>query len=231
MTDKPVVVVLGAGMGGRGVALALSAQAHLVVVDRTVDLAQAACDPVVATGGTAEAVAVNLTDLASVDEFCANLLSRHGRVDAVIHLVGGWRGSATVDAQAIEQFEQLLPGIMTTVQTTTVGFREALMAADKGRYVMVTSTSVQNPKKSYPAYAAAKAAAEAWVKATGSAFEGTDARAVIVAVSALVDQAMRDANPDKAYAKSTDTVELGNAIGALLTDASVSNGAYVDLTA
>lgn len=230
MTQRPVVVLLGAGMGGRGVAQALAPAAHLVIVDVALPPAQAACDLAIAQGGTAEPAVVNLTSLQSVQQFCAELLEKHGRVDAVVHLVGGWRGSATVNEDSIEQFNELLPGIVTTVQTTTVAFREALLASPHGRYVMVTSTSVQNPRKEYAAYAAAKAAAEAWVRATGDAFEESPARACIVAVSSLVDQAMRDANPVKTFSSATDTIELGRAIDSLLTDPDLMNGAYVDLT-
>lgn len=230
MNDKPVIVVLGAGMGGRGVAQALSPDNHLVIVDVALEPAQRACDIAVAAGGTAEPVVVNLTDLVSVQDFCTDLLARHGRVDGVVHLVGGWRGSKTVDAEAIDQWNQLVPGIVGTVQTTTVAFLDALVAAASGRYIMVTSTSVQNPKKTFPAYAAAKSAAEAWVKATGNAMADSPARAVIVAVNALVDQAARDANPDKTFASSTDVVDLGKAIGSLLTDPDVENGAYIDLS-
>lgn len=229
MTDKPVIVILGAGMGGRGVAQALSPANHLVVVDVAMESAQRACDIAVAAGGSAEPAVVNLTDLDAVREFCAGLLAQHGHVDGVIHLVGGWRGSKTVDAEAIDQWGQLVPGIVGTVQTTTVAFLDALLASASGRYIMVTSTSVQDPKKTYPAYAAAKSAAEAWVKATGNAMSDSPARAVIVAVNALVDQAMREANPDKSFASATDTVDLGKAIASLLTDPDVENGAYVNL--
>ena len=65
MTDQPVVVILGAGMGGRGVATALTGKAHLVIVDRDQDFAQAAADPVNAAGfGIAFAVYVTLRKLA-----------------------------------------------------------------------------------------------------------------------------------------------------------------------
>ena len=69
MTDQPVVVILGAGMGGRGVATALTGKAHLVIVDRDRDFAQAAADPVNAAGSSAEATVVDLTDLAAVEAF------------------------------------------------------------------------------------------------------------------------------------------------------------------
>ncbi|MGV1037401.1 MAG: SDR family NAD(P)-dependent oxidoreductase [Candidatus Nanopelagicales bacterium] len=230
MNEQPVVVVLGAGMGGRGVVAALAGKAHLVIVDRTMELAQTAANRAQTVGGSAEALVVNLTDLAAVESLSTDLLARHGRVDAVIHMVGGWRGSTTVDAASIDQWKELVPGIVTTVQTTTVAFRDALAAAPMGRYVMITSTAAAKPTKGNAAYASSKAAAETWVKALGSAFADTPARACIVAVMALVDQATRDANPDRNYARFTDTDALGVAIADVLEDESVANGEYIDLT-
>lgn len=231
MTDKPVVVILGAGMGGRGVAQALSPAHHLVIVDQSLEAAQKACEIAVAASGSAEPAVVNLTDLVAVQQFCSDLVQAHEHVDAVIHLVGGWAGSSTVNQQSIQQFGQLLPGIVTTVQTTTVGFLDALASAPQGRYIMVTSTAVATPAKDNAAYSAVKAAAESWVKSTGDALEGTPARAYIVAVMALVDAATRAANPDKDYSRFTDVVDLGNSIGRLLTDGSLDQGSYIDLTA
>mgnify|MGYP003377569671 CR=1 FL=1 len=167
MNEQPVVVVLGAGMGGRGVVAALAGKAHLVIVDRTMELAQTAANRAQTVGGSAEALVVNLTDLAAVESLCGDLLARHGRVDAVIHMVGGWRGSTTVDAASIDQWNDLVPGIVTTVQTTTVAFRDALTAAPKGRYVMITSTAAAKPTKGNAAYASSKAAAETWDHARG----------------------------------------------------------------
>ena len=174
-TDQPVVVLLGAGMGGRGVAKALSRSAHLVIVDLDLDFAQKAADTINSTGGSAEATAVDLTDLDKVTSFRDNVLTQHSRVDAVVHLVGGWAGADTLDAETIDQWNQLLPGIITMVQTTTVAFRESLIAAPHGRYCMVTSTSARHPKAGSAAYTSLKAAAETWVAALGDAFSGTNA--------------------------------------------------------
>ena len=229
-SDQPVVVLLGAGMGGRGVAGALTGTAHLVIVDRDVDFAQQAADQVSAAGGSAEAAAVNLTDLAAVTAFRDDLLAQHGRVDAVIHLVGGWAGSSTLDAETIQQWDQLLPGVMTTVQTTTVAFREPLAAAPHGRYCMVTSTSARTPKAGTAAYTSLKAAAETWVAALGDAFAGSNARSCILAVLALVDDRMRSAQPDTDFSHHTDTADLGRAVHEILTDEELANGAYLDLT-
>ena len=91
--SSPVAVVLGAGMGGRGVASALAGRAHVVMVDRDEALADRAAQAVVAAGGTAEAMTVNLLDFDAVEAFRVDLLNRHGRIDTVVHLVGGWQVS------------------------------------------------------------------------------------------------------------------------------------------
>ena len=231
----PVVVVLGAGAGGRGVAEALTGVARLVIVDRDLPLAQQVADAVAAAGGAAQAESIDLTDLSAVEAFRDSLVGAHGGVDAVIHLVGGWRGSPTVDAQAIDNFNALMPGVVTTVQTTSVAFREALMASPQGRYVMVTSTAVAHPTAGNAGYVAAKAAAQTWVMALGDAFRDTSARAVVLAVKALVDPATRAANPDKQYAGYTGTDDLGAAVARVLSDASLAadaptGGVYIDLT-
>lgn len=215
-SELPVVALLGAGIGGRGVAKALTRTAHLVIVDRDIALAQRAADDVLAADGAAEAVTVDLQDLAAVTAFRDDLLARLGRVDAVIHLVGGWKGSKTVDEAAIEHWNSLVPGIVGTVQTTSVVFRDALMAAPGGRYVMVTSTAVERPTAGNAAYAAAKAAAETWVGALGHSFRQSPARAVIVAVKALLSPEMRAADPDKSFGGYTDTSVLGDTVAEVL---------------
>ena len=227
---KPVVVVLGAGHGGQGVVAALQGRAHLAIVDRDVELAQKAADAAVAGGGTAQADSVDLTDLAAVEAYRDTLLATFGGVDAVVHLVGGWRGSPTVDAKAIDNFNALLPGVVTTVQTTSVAFRDALMTSPQGRYVMVTSTAVANPTAGNAGYVAAKAAAQTWVMALGDSFGDTPARAVVLAVKALVDPATRAANPEKTYPGFTRTEDLGTAVAQIISDGALDQSAYVDLT-
>jgi NAD(P)-dependent dehydrogenase (short-subunit alcohol dehydrogenase family) len=230
MNATPVVIVLGAGIGGQGVISAIATGAHVLVVDRSADLADAGAALATSVGGTAESCTLDLTDLDAVTTWRDAVLARLGRVDAVVHLVGGWQGSRNVDAEAITQWQALLPGIVGTVQTTTVAFRQALAAAPHGRYVMVTSTSVPQPTKGNAAYASAKAAAETWVRALGSAFTGTPAAACIVAVKALVDPATRAAHPDKSYPGYTDTTDLGAAIAGLLSDVALEPSTYLNLT-
>ncbi len=172
-TSTPVAVVLGAGMGGRGVSLALAGRAHVVLVDRDETLAETAAQAVVAAGGTAEARTVNLLDFDSVEAFRDDLLHRHGRIDAVVHLVGGWQGSKTVDRKAAEQFAALEPGIFGTLRVTSVVFRDALIDSSAGRFFILSSVQAQSPSAGNAAYASIKAATETWTKALGVSFRDT----------------------------------------------------------
>ena len=220
---RPVAIVLGAGMGGRAVTLALGIDHDVIVVDRREDLAQAAAAPV-----SGEAAVVDLLDVDDVARFRDDVLARHGRIDAVVHLVGGWQGSKTVDLGALEAWDAIAPGVFVTVRTTTVAFRDALIASG-GCYVIVSSTAATKPTAGNVAYATAKAAAETWVGGLAHSFKDTSARAVIVAVKALVDAAMREAQPDQPFPGYTDTADLGAAIHGIV-GGDAPNGARRDLT-
>lgn len=228
-TSTPVAVVLGAGMGGRGVSLALAGRAHVVLVDRDETLAETAAQAVVAAGGTAEALTVNLLDFEAVEAFRDDLLQRHGRIDAVVHLVGGWQGSSTVDRKAAEQFSALEPGIFGTLRVTSVVFRDALIASPAGRFFILSSVQAQEPSAGNAAYASVKAATETWTKALGASFADTPARAVILVVNALVDDDIRARNPDKAFRTFTDTSVVGAAVVDAMADPEVENGARIVL--
>ena len=223
--SRPVAVILGAGIGGTAVAQALAPDWFLVIVDRDESLARPLADSV---GG--EWAVVDLLDIDAVMRFRDQLLATHGRVDAIIHLVGGWKGSTSVDLDALAAWDAISPGVFGTVRTTTVAFREPLERSPAGRYVMVSSTSAAKPTAGNVAYATAKAAAETWVLGLAHAFRSGHARALILTVKALVNEAMRSADPTNAFAGYTDTADLGAAIAGTLEDAGPTNGSRIDLT-
>ena len=221
--SRPVAIILGAGMGGRAVAHALGVDHLVIVVDRRADLARAAAGPV-----QGESAVVDLLDVDDVIRFRDDVLARHGRIDAVVHLVGGWQGSTTVDLGALQAWDSIAPGVFGTVRTTTVAFREALIAAG-GCYVIVSSTAASKPTAGNVAYATAKAAAETWVGGLAHSFKDTSARAVVVAVKALVDAQMRAAQPDQGFPGYTDTSDLAAAIHGIV-GGDTPNGARRNLT-
>jgi len=116
------------------------------------------------------------------------------------------------------------------VQHSTQAFASQLLAGGRGRFVLVSAGQAQAPTHRNAAYAAAKAAAEAWTLALADRFRGTGATANIVVVGSIVTQAMRTESPEKDFAASTPADAVAAAIAFLCSDdASSMNGKRLDL--
>jgi NAD(P)-dependent dehydrogenase (short-subunit alcohol dehydrogenase family) len=233
LNTESVVVVAGAGGGAGGaVVRALSAAgATVVAVDTTVENAQRGAD--LATGpGRAIPVAVDLLDADATKAFAEGLREEHGRVDGVIHLVGGWRGSKSFAETKLEDWDLLHNLLIKTLQHTSLAFHEALDAAGDGRFVLISATAAGAPTAGHAAYGAAKAAAEAWTLALADGFKkaGDNAAAVVLVVKALLTDAMREAKPEGKFPGYTHVDELAGEIVKLFAEpAAEINGTRVRL--
>jgi len=125
-------------------------------------------------------------DLSDFDAVTA-LASATGPIDGLIHLVGGWRGGGGLAGQTDEDWAFLHSHVVTTLRNTTRAFNADLLASSAGRLAIVSSVSVDRPLAGGANYAAAKSAAETWVRAVGQGFAkaGDTAAAVIFVVRSL----------------------------------------------
>jgi NAD(P)-dependent dehydrogenase (short-subunit alcohol dehydrogenase family) len=175
--------------------------------------------------------AVDLLDEEATRAWCAALLERFGRVDALLHLVGGWRGGQSLHEEPLSDWALLHDLLIRTVQHTTRAFHDALLAGAHGRFVLVSAKQAQAPSNSNAAYAAAKAAAEAWTLALADGFEGSSATANIIVVDAILTPRMREENPDEDFPTFTPAEQIADAIAFLCSDgAEKMNGQRLPLT-
>jgi NAD(P)-dependent dehydrogenase (short-subunit alcohol dehydrogenase family) len=220
--DGAVIAVAGAaGPAGRAALLRL-AEAGATVVAADADperLAEAVDAARYAHGGaTVVGETVDLLDAAATRGWADKTEKEFGRVDGLVHLVGGWRGSATFGAFDPADWELLEKLLIRTVQHTSLAFHEALKRSDRGRYVLVSQSGASSPTEGNAAYAAAKSAAEAWTLALGDSFrkaggeDGPKAAAAILVIKALVHDAMRAERPNAKFAGFTDVKDLADAI-------------------
>jgi NAD(P)-dependent dehydrogenase (short-subunit alcohol dehydrogenase family) len=163
--------------------------------------------------------AVDLLDEDATRAWCSTLLERFGRVDGLLHLVGGWRGGQPLDEAPLSDWDLLHDLLIRTVQHTSRAFHAALLAAEQGRFVLVSAKQAQAPSNSSAAYAAAKAAAEAWTLALADGFAGTAATANIIVVDAILTPRMRQENPDGDFSSFTPAAHIAAAIAFLCSDA------------
>jgi NAD(P)-dependent dehydrogenase (short-subunit alcohol dehydrogenase family) len=166
---------------------------------------------------------VDLLDADATRAWAAALENRHGRVDGLVHLVGGWRGGSPIEEAPLEDWEWLSALLLRTVQHATQAFAQALIGSEHGRFVLVSTGQAQSPTHPNAAYAAAKAAAETWTLALADRFKGTGATANIVVVGgAIVTPTMRAEEPDKDFSSGTPAEEIADAIAYLCSDAAAS---------
>jgi NAD(P)-dependent dehydrogenase (short-subunit alcohol dehydrogenase family) len=175
--------------------------------------------------------AVDLLDEGATREWCASLRERFGGVDALLHLVGGWRGGEALHEAPLADWDLLHDLLIRTVQHTTRAFHDALLAGEHGRFVLVSSKQAQAPTNTNAAYAAAKAAAEAWTLALADGFEGAAATANVIVVDAILTQRMREESPGEAFPTFTPAEHIAEAIAFLCSDAGEKmNGQRLALT-
>ncbi len=217
-----VIAVAGAGgPAGRATLLRLAEAGATVVgadndperLAEAVDAARYSAGGAAVTGET-----VDLLDLDSTHDWAVRTEKEFGRIDGLVHLVGGWRGSETFIKTSLDDWDFLELLLIRTVQHTSLAFFEPLQRSERGRYLLISAAGATKPSASNAAYAAAKAAAEAWTLALADAFRkaggagGPTSAAAILVVKALVHEAMRADRPNAKFAGFTDVKDLADAV-------------------
>jgi len=206
------------------------AGATLGLADRTDEHAAAAKEQLDLPDERVDARAVDLLEESAANDWAASLTDRFGRVDGLLHLVGGYRGGEPIQSFDLADYELLHNLLVRTLQLATRAFHAALTESEHGRFLLVSAAAAQNPEDTNAAYASAKAAAEAWTLALADSFAGTGATANIIVVNAIETPRMREENPDEERPTFTPAEDLAEAIAFLCTDAAKRmNGQRLEL--
>jgi NAD(P)-dependent dehydrogenase (short-subunit alcohol dehydrogenase family) len=231
--DGRVIAIAGVGGGLGPVVAGRLAEAGAIVAGTDRD--QAALDSLASELGLGDdrwdGRAVDLLDESATEDWCAALRERFGRVDGLLHLVGGWKGGQPLHEEPLSDWVLLHDLLIRTLQHTTRAFHDALLASEHGRFVLISARQAQSPSNDNSMYAAAKAASEAWTLALADGFATSHATANIVVVEAILTQRMREASPDKEFPSHTPAEHIAEAIAFLCSDAAAKmNGQRLPLT-
>ena len=227
--DGRVIAIAGAGgnLGPTVVRRLAAAGAKLALGGRQRQPVEALAADVDAE---VDAAAVDLLDASSTRAWAEDIVERLGRVDGLLHLVGGWRGGTPIEEAPLEDWEALEPLLIRTLQNATQAFAPRLVESGRGRFILVSAGQAQAPTHTNAAYAAAKAAAETWTLALADRFRGTSATANIVVVGSIVTPEMRAESPEKDFSKGTPAEAIADAFVFLCSDAAATmNGKRLDL--
>ncbi len=227
-----VFAIAGAG-GGLGPVVSkrlADAGANLALADRSQEIADSVAQDLGLPDDRVDPYAVDLLDEAATNDWAAAAEKKFGRVDGLLHLVGGYRGGDPIDSFDLTDYDWLHALLVRTLQLTSRAFHDPLTRSEHGRFVLVSASAAQNPVNTNAAYASAKAAAEAWTLALADSFAGTNATANIIIVNAIETPQIRESSPDVDRPTFTPAEDLADAIAFLCSDSAARmNGQRLSL--
>jgi 3-oxoacyl-[acyl-carrier protein] reductase len=157
MLEGRVALVTGASRGiGRAIALALAARGAAVVAAARGEHAQSVAGEIEASGGRAEAVAVDVTDPAAIEAAVARTLERFGRIDILVNNAGITRDNLLLRMKR-EDWDAVIATNLTAAYTSVQAVLKPMIRQRSGRIVNVTSVVGQSGNAGQVNYAASKA--------------------------------------------------------------------------
>jgi NAD(P)-dependent dehydrogenase (short-subunit alcohol dehydrogenase family) len=182
------------------------------------------------TPAPAEGVSVEVVDLADADS-AAPLLERvaaqHGRVDAVVCLVGGFRGGAFIQTDHVT-WREMVELNLNTASNVIRAALPGMVERRYGRIVTVGSRPALDPSPNTSAYAAAKAAVVSLTRSLGRELRGSGVTINCVIPSTIDTPQNRESMPKADPTKWVKPEEIGRVIAFLCSDAAgIIRGAEV----
>ena len=226
-----VIVVTGVGgAAGPAVVERLAAGgAFVVAVDTEESRVAPLVEAVRASGGRCAGRAVDLVDEGATYSWASSLVDQCDHVDGLVHLVGGADGMPAIDADPSD-WDWMQALVVRTLQNVSLALREQLQASERGRLVLVSALAAGRPTAQNAYYAAAQAAAEAWVLAMADSFRGTRAAASVIALRGLLSPAVLRAQPRASLAGFVEATALARCVESLWgRSADELNGARLQL--
>ena len=211
--DGRVAVVTGATgtLGGVVAERLAAAGARLVLAGRD----RARLEAVAAgleLGDDRRIAVVGDLDAAGTAEIARASEAAFGRLDIVVHLVGGYAGGSPIAETEPSELETMLGQHVWTTFLLARATAPALQRSGRGRLIAVTSPFGANPPGGNAAYAAAKAAQESLVRSLAQESRGSGATANVIQVRTIDNARERLTAPSAKNARWTTPEEIASTI-------------------
>jgi NAD(P)-dependent dehydrogenase (short-subunit alcohol dehydrogenase family) len=175
-------------------------------------------------------LAADLRKAALAKKAVATVVERFGKVDILVHLVGGYHGGeSVVDTRDAEVAAMLSQHLWTTLNMARAVVPD-MTTNGWGRIVAVSSPLASAPTKNVAPYAIGKAAEEALLGTLAREMAGTGTTVNLVLVKTIDVEHQRDGAPSSKNASWTTPEEISATIRHLVSeDAAPINGAKIPL--
>jgi NAD(P)-dependent dehydrogenase (short-subunit alcohol dehydrogenase family) len=156
--------------------------------------------------------------------------SQAGRIDALVHLVGGFAGGQPIAETDDATWKRMLDMNLNSAFYAMRAVLPVLQTAGRGRIVAVGSRTAVEPAANLSAYGVSKAALVALVRTAALELKGTAITANAVLPSVIDTPANRAANPGADYSHWVAPASIANLILWLASDAAADvNGAVIPI--
>ena len=220
--DAPqVVLVTGAtGSLGNAVVRRFAADgARLALVGRDEDRLRQVADAADLAADAWLPVLGELTDRAAAQAAVDAVEARFGRVDVLVHLVGGWAGGTPVaDLDPAELGRMLDQHLWTTLHVTQAAV-PGMVERGFGRVLAVTTPFASSPAANGASYAVSKAAQETLLRTLARETAGTGVTVNVVQVRKIDAKHEREAEPTTKNGTWTTPEEIAEAFASLASPA------------
>ncbi|MFN0104125.1 MAG: SDR family NAD(P)-dependent oxidoreductase [Bryobacteraceae bacterium] len=225
MVDGKVVIITGAS-GGLGAVVTkafLDAGARVIGVDRSAHSKNPDHPSLIH-------FAVALDNAAAVQTLVSDVIQMYGRIDAVVHLVGGFAGGQRIDETSDETWEQMIAINLRPAWVLTRAVLPVMREARQGSIVAIGTSAALSPVATLGAYGASKAAVISLVRTIAEENREFGIRANVVSPNTMDTPANRAAMPDADPGKWVQPANVASLLVWLVSDAGAEvNGAVIPL--
>ena len=160
----------------------------------------------------------------------AVVLQMHGRIDAVLHLVGGFAGGQRIDETPGETWEELIAINLLPAWMLTRAVLPVMREARKGSLIAIGTSAALNPLPTLGAYGASKAAVISLIRTIAEENREHGIRANVVSPNTMDTPANRASMPAADPVKWVQPANVASLLVWLVGDAGAEvNGAVIPL--
>src|SRR5438034_859125 len=220
--SESVVIITGA-MGNLGVATARAFQAagdKTVLVDRSPDKLRSVFCSLAESPDHLLAGGVDLSDAASLSKLIADTLARFGRIDALVHTVGAWRGGKPVHETDLADWDFLFNVNLRTTLLCCRAVIPQMLKQGRGRIITVASRDGLAGTAGYAAYSASKSAVLRLTEALAEEVKASNINVNCIMPGTIDTPQNRAANPSADFSQWVEPAAIADVIQFLASDAS-----------
>src|SRR5437867_334830 len=218
----PVILITGA-VGNLGLAAARAfhaAGARTVLVDRSQERLGERFPELADSSQHLLAGGVDLSDAASLDRLVADTLARFGRIDALVHTVGAWRGGKPVHETDLADWDFLLNVNLRTTLLCCRAVIPQMLKQGRGKIVNVASRDGIAGSAGYAAYSASKSAVIRLTEALADEVKASNINVNCILPSTIDTPQNRAAQPTADFTKWVEPSAIADVTLYLASDAS-----------